>query len=290
MLNSRVTCALVLSLFATAIPLAAQSNTCLAKLQPNVFTRVPVLIDTQADESTAAILPAADILTQILTERIRKRVGSETGTLSAGDSLVSWQQLGGSVIVTTKRDGTFTWKNDTTVSADFMGTKGLDILTRALTEASAGGERVFWPENAKQDSLSFQLSFVTPGVRENGKLEPLKVRVANPVFTLMIPWFKAAEMSEKPRIDYPIRPQSGSAEGKVVLDFVVDSLGHIDPASVKEVAPAKKPIGEDGAYYQRFLASTIRGVPSGKYKPATIGGCPINQQVRQSFDFKLAQQ
>lgn len=280
---------IVLALIATATPILAQSSDCLAKLPPNVFTRVPVLIDTKADDSASAILPAADILTQILTERIRKSLGSETGPLPQGDSVVSWRQLGGSVVVTAHHDGTFAWKKDTTVTADFMGTSGLDILTRALSEASAGGDRVFWPDGAKQDSLSYRLTFESPGVRQNGKLEPLKVRVANPVFTLMIPWFKPAEMSEKPRIDYPIRPQSGSSEGKVILDFVVDTVGHIDPASVKEVPPPKKLIGEEGAYYQRFLASTMRGVPSGKYKPATIAGCPINQQVRQSFDFKLAQ-
>lgn len=280
---------MVPALFATATPLVAQSNDCLAKLPPSVFTRVPVLIDARADDSASAILPAADILTQILTERIRKSLGAETGPLPQGDSIVSWRQLGGSVVVTAHRDGTFTWKKDTTVTADIMGTSGLDILTRALAESSAGGDRIFWPEGVKQDSLSYSLSFESPGVRQNGKLDPLRVRVANPVFTLKIPWYKAAEMSEKPHIVYPIRPPSGSSGGKVVVDFVVDSAGHIDVATVKEVAPAKMPIGDDAVYYRAFLTSTMRGISSAKYKPATIAGCPINQQVRQSFDFKLAQ-
>src|SRR6185436_9642833 len=123
------------------------------------------------------------------------------------------------------RDGTFAFRKDTAVSANFMGTSGLDMLIKALTEASAAGERVFWPDGAKEDSLSFRLSFESPSVRQGGKLEPLRVRVANPVFTLMMPWMTPGAMIKKPRIDYPIKPQSGSSEGQVVLDFVVDTLG-----------------------------------------------------------------
>jgi hypothetical protein len=194
------------------------------------------------------------------------------------------------VIVTAHHDGAFAWRKDSTVSAGFMRTDGLDILTRALGESSAAGDRLFWPDGAKQDSLSYRLSFASPRVRQNGKLEPLKVRVANPVFTLMIPWFKDAEMTDKPRIAYPIKAER-TAEGYLTLEFVVDTLGRIPPGSVKEVfEPGVKRMTEaERAYYDSFLASVRRGVPTGKYKPATIAGCPINQQVRQMFDFKLAQ-
>jgi len=272
--------------------LGAQTNECLAKLGPGVFTRVPVLIDTKPEDAAAeALLPAADILTQILAESIRKRLGSETGPLPVGDSVVSWRELGGAVIVTALRDGTFTWRRDTTVYASFMGTKGLDILDRALKESRDGGERVFWPDGAKGDSLSFRLSFQSPSVRQGGKLEQLQVRVANPVFSLMMPWLTPAEMSKKPRIDYPIKSQTASYEGHVILDFVVDTVGHINPASVHEVlAPGvKRPTGDLGRYYTAFLAATTRGLPTGEFKPATVAGCPINQQVRQTFDFKLDQ-
>jgi hypothetical protein len=214
--------ATLLALLATTTRLVAQSNDCFAKLPPKAFTRVPVLIDTKADDSQSAILPAADILTQILTERIRKSLGSETGPLPTGDSVTSWRQTSGSVVVTVHHDGTFSWRKDSTAIASFTGTGGLDILTRALSESLAAGDRVFWPEGAKQDSLSYHLSFVAPSVRRNGKLEPLKVRIANPAFTLMIPWYSPPEMIEQ------------------------------------------------------------LGVPTGKYKPATIAGCPINENVRQS--------
>jgi hypothetical protein len=292
MLNSTRLTAVFVASFAISIPVGAQTSDCIAKLPPSVFTRVPVLIDTKPEDSAAvAILPAADILTQIVTERVRKTLGSETGPLPQGDAAVSWQQLGGSVLVTAHHDGSFTWRKDTTVTASFMGTQGLDLLAKALAEASASGERVFWPEGPKDDSLSFRLSFESPGVREGGKLEQLRVRVANPVFTLPMPWFKPGEMTKKPRIDYPIRPQSSNYQGKVVLEFVVDSVGHIVPASVQEVLSpgVQRPVGEEAGIYRNFVAATIRGVPSGEYKPATVAGCPINQTVRQLFDFKLDQ-
>lgn len=292
MLNSTCLPAFFVASLGIAFSLGAQTNDCFAKLAPNVFTRVPVLIDTKpADSAAVAILPAADILTQILTEKIRKTLGSETGPLPTGDSAVSWRQLGGAVIVTARRDGSFTWRKDTTVSASFMGTAGLDMLTKALTESSAGGDRIFWPEGVTGDSLSFRLSFESPSVRQGGKLEPLRVRVANPVFTLPMPYFQPAEMSKKPRIDYPIKSQSGNYQGFVVLEFVVDTVGRVNPASVHEVFEpgVKPPVGEVGQYYRSFLAATTRGLPTGEFKPAAIAGCPINQMVRQKFDFKLAQ-
>ena len=292
MLNSTRFVAVLVASLAISSSIEAQTDACFAKLPANTFTRVPVLIDTRPEDSAAvAILPAADILTQIVTEGIRKTLGSETGPLPAGDAAINWRQLGGSVVVTAHRDGTFTWRKDTTVSASFMETQGLDMLAKALTEANSAGERVFWPEGAKEDSLSFRLSFESPGVRQGGKLEQLRVRVANPVFTLMMPWMKPGEMTKKPRIDYPIRTQTANYEGHVVLEFVVDSAGHIDPASVHEfLAPGvKRPTGELGRYYSAFLAATTRGLPTGEFKPATVGGCPINQQVRQTFDFKLGQ-
>ncbi len=292
-MNSSRVLPLLLVLITTSTALGAQSSNCFANLPANVFTRIPVLIDTKAEDTAAvAILSAADILTQIVTERVRKALGAETGPLPAGDSALNWRQLGGAVVVTAKRDGTFTFRKDTAVSSDFMQTNGLDLLTRALTESAAGGDRVFWPETAKGDSLSFRQEFASPAVRPNGKLEPLAVRVANPAFTLPMPWFKLAEMTRKPRIDYPIKPQSGLSQGRVILDFVVDTAGKIDPSSVHEYWPegAKRPVGQDVAYYRSFLAATTRGVATGEYKPATVGGCAINQRVRQSFDFSLANQ
>jgi hypothetical protein len=292
MLNSTRWTAVFVASVAIAISLGAQTTECIAKLPPSVFTRVPVLIDTTPEDSAAvAILPAADILTQIVTEHVRKTLGSETGPLPQGDAVVTWQQLGGSVLVTAHHDGTFAWRKDTTVTVSFMGTQGLDILVKALAEASASGERVFLPEGPKDDSLSFRLSFESPGVREGGKLEQLRVRVANPVFTLPMPWFRPGEMTKKPRIDYPIRPQSSNYQGKVVLEFVVDNVGHIVPASVHEVLSpgVQRPVGEEAGIYRNLVAATIRSAPSGEYKPATIAGCPINHTVRQSFDFKLDQ-
>lgn len=274
---------------------------CVVVLPPNVFTRVAVLLDAQATDSAAkAILPAADILTQAVAERIRASISGASGSAETGgtagqlpiaDSVVSWRQLGGSVVVTTHRDGSYTWiQKPSTATPRFIETGALDLLTRALSETSSSGERIFWPEQATGDSLSFRLSFISPVVRPNGKIEPVRVRVAMPVFTLPVPWFKAAAMVRQPRIDYPLRSEAGAAEGGVTLDFIVDSTGRVDPASVREYWPPamKRPTGYLGDYYRAFLAATVRGLPSGKFEPATVAGCPFSQQVRQLFDFKLS--
>src|SRR5512138_931407 len=87
------TVALFLLPFSSVSPQSVSSaNACIAKLPPSEFARVPVLVDVNAEDPTAEkILPAADLLAQIVSERMRKTLGgSESGPLPVADSVVKW--------------------------------------------------------------------------------------------------------------------------------------------------------------------------------------------------------
>lgn len=67
---------------------------CVAGLPASPFKRVAVVIEASAEVTSAnAILPSAYILTQSVAERIRAKLGGVEGTLSQGDSIVSWRRI-----------------------------------------------------------------------------------------------------------------------------------------------------------------------------------------------------
>src|SRR6266550_6610507 len=257
------------------------SSPCIATLPASAFLRVPVLVDTNPEDMAAVrILPAAELLAQTVAERIRKTLGSETGALPSADSAVKWSELGGSVVVVAHRDGTYTWKEDTTALVGFLGTSELHRIVDALNESMAAGDRIFWPDSVKEDSAAFRLAYAFPFMGPDKKLQPLQVRVANPVFTILMPWFKPAQMSRPPRLQFPTPMPNGSHYG-IMLDFVVDSKGRVVPATISEYVPVGRDSTQGNADYHRaFLKSVIRDLPSAQFTPASIGGCAVDQRVR----------
>lgn len=261
------------------------SSACVAKLPASEFARVPVLVDTNPEDTGAVkILPAADLLAQTVAQRIRKTLGSETGALPSADSAVKWSELGGSVVVVAHRDGTYTWKKDTTELIGFMGTSELHRIVDALSESMAAGDRIFWPDSMEQDSAAFRLAYAFPVMGPDKKIQPLQVRVANPAFTIMMPWFKRAQMSRPPPVHFPTPLPNGNHYG-IMLDFVVDSKGRVVPATIREyVPPGRDSTQGNASYHRAFLQSVIRDLPSAQFTPASIGGCAVDQRVRNPLD------
>jgi hypothetical protein len=260
------------------------SSACIAKLPASEFLRVPVLVYTNPEDMAAVkILPAAELLAQTVAERIRKTLGSETGALPIADSAVKWSGLGGSVVVVAHRDGSYTWKEDTTALVGFLDTSELHRIVDALNESLAAGDRIFWSDSVKEDSAAFRLAYAFPFMGPDKKLQPLQVRVANPVFTILMPWFKPAKMSRPPHSHFPT-PMPNGHYG-IMLDFVVDSKGRVVPATISEYVPPGRDSTQGNADYHRaFLQSVIRDLPSAQFTPASIGGCAVDQRVRNPLD------
>jgi TonB family protein len=66
-------------------------------------------------------------------------------------------------------------------------------------------------------------------------------------------------------------------EGSVDLSFVVDETGRVTPGTVRLVSFTTA----------AFAQAVLDIVPRFRLEPATIGGCPVKQLVRQPFQFHL---
>src|SRR5688500_12216169 len=291
-------CALLLLASLTARTVAAQSDTaslsdCIARLPASVFTRVTVVLQVDAIESSAPsrqVLPSLALVTQSVAARLRELLGAGTKQLPAGDPVLSWRQLSAPLVVAVYPDGRFSWRRDDEWQPETDAHRaGSDLLERALAAVRDSGERVYFPEGAVQDSLLFRLAYLWPGVTRFGQIEPLPLRVAFPVFTLPTPWLKPVAPIRPPRPRYPEGSILGGAEGTLILQFVVDTSGRADMRTVRDLWPRDRPrlTGELGAHYEAFLAAVTSALRGARYEPAQIGGWLVRHLVRVPCAVKL---
>jgi hypothetical protein len=261
---------------------------CAARIPPDSLVRVVVHLEANvADSATRPILPSADLLLQLASERVQRRLGASPGTVPLGDAVVAWPDLGVRVAVTLHRDGRFTWP--ATDDPAETPAPAAELLRRALADLAADGERVFWPEGLPGDSAAVELHFHHAVVRPDGTAEPLRLRVAMPLLSLPVPRTSPVVQTRSASIAYPELSLRGGAVGTVVLEFVVDTAGRVDPATVRELWSPGRPrlTGDVGRYYDAFLKATMRGLATARYEPARVGGCAVRQLVQQPFEYRF---
>jgi hypothetical protein len=163
------------------------------------------------------------------------------------------------------------------------------LLARALSAARAAGARIGWPSGAQEDSLMFELEYRVPEIRPPGTVRPMRARLAVPVFSMARPWRTEVEVRRPPSVTYPSEPRGAWVEGNVMLEFVVDTAGRLAPGPIKDIWPAGRPrlTGDEGAWYEDFIAAARRGLYAARFAPATVGGCPVPQLEQMPFTFNL---
>ena len=77
---------------------------------------------------------------------------------------------------------------------------------------------------------------------------------------------------------YPPELMSAGTEGGVFLQFVVDSSGRADAASIEVVRSS----------HPAFTRSVRQALPLMLFTPATIGGRRVRQLVEQNFEFRIS--
>jgi len=122
-------------------------------------------------------------------------------------------------------------------------------------------------------------------------MQPLLVRVAAiPMFSMAMPRSQPVAIRRPGHLNYPPSERSASIEGVIVLQFIVDSTGHVVYKSIKDTWPTNRPrlTGVSGAHYDAFLNAARLAASEARYDPAKVGGCPVKQVVEQPFTFSLA--
>jgi hypothetical protein len=152
-----------------------------------------------------------------------------------------------------------------------------------------GGPWFLWPDSTL-DSLVFDLKLRVPLVDHEGPaVFVVPVRNGVPVFTVLRPWGESAHVIRPPHVWYPQGLDRSGVEGSLVVQFVVDTNGRADPATVRDLWPSDRPrlTGELGAYYDRFLGTVKSALEDARFQPANVGGCPIRQIVKMPFTFHV---
>lgn len=83
--------------------------------------------------------------------------------------------------------------------------------------------------------------------------------------------------ADNPRPDYPRALRAAGVEGEVLVTFVVDSAGRVEPGSIRVVQ----------ATHEQFADAVRRWLPRTRYRPAEVGGRRVRQYVQQQVGFAL---
>jgi TonB family protein len=84
------------------------------------------------------------------------------------------------------------------------------------------------------------------------------------------------QLLEQPSLRYPPALAQAGVAGHVELEFVVDTLGRVEPPSVRTLAST----------HPEFEAAARRAVLVSRFRPARWHGQVVRQMARQSFRFR----
>jgi TonB family protein len=76
---------------------------------------------------------------------------------------------------------------------------------------------------------------------------------------------------------YPDALKSVNVTGEVMVQYIVDARGRVEPGSIKILSTSHK----------LFAEAVRRALLEARYRPAEVGGNPVRQLVEQPFIFKL---
>lgn len=152
-----------------------------------------------------------------------------------------------------------------------------DATIRAIDSASRlGGIGPAFFE-MKPDPLPLRMTF---------RLDEPKSELNVPFYSLRFPAYLEYE-TDKPALSlpgnaaprYPPELREENIEGDVLVQFVVDTLGHADMRTFRLLGPPR--------VYREFVQAVIDALPKMRFSPAVYRGCKVKQMVQLPFAFKL---
>lgn len=101
---------------------------------------------------------------------------------------------------------------------------------------------------------------------------------ALPLLPADIPTFdEPAAAIRQPQPRYPPALRLASIEGRVLVEFVIDTTGLIDPGSLRIVERT----------HQGFEAAALEALERSMFRPARVAGRPVRQRTLQSIAFRI---
>jgi TonB family protein len=88
---------------------------------------------------------------------------------------------------------------------------------------------------------------------------------------------RAVQVTRAATPRYPDALRSVNIQGEVIVSYIVDARGRVEPGSINVISATHK-----------LFADAVRvALLNARYRPAEVGGQPVRQLVEQPFIFKL---
>ena len=76
---------------------------------------------------------------------------------------------------------------------------------------------------------------------------------------------------------YPSRLRQQGVTGRVIVSFVVDTAGRVEPASVSVISATERD----------FVDPTLEAVRGSRFSPGLLAGCPVRVRIVQPVNYCL---
>lgn len=98
----------------------------------------------------------------------------------------------------------------------------------------------------------------------------------NAVFTEAVVEVKP-EVVRMPAVEYPDSLRLAGVQGRVMIQFIIDTMGRAEPASIQVVQSP----------HPGFDAPALRVVTEAEFKPGRVAGRPVRVLVLLPIDYKV---
>lgn len=253
--------------------------------------RVAAYIRSDAVLSAKPFRQSADLLLEILGERLRGSLSAKAGELPIGEPKFAGFNTEGLIAVSIYRDGRMSAvvRSDSadTDSARIAGTR---LAAAMLRQAWKEGDRVYWPDGVKEDSAQFNIHFWKPLPRRDGSERKAQTSYAVAVFSLALPWAEPPSVDSFPKPVYPSESRFKGIQADITLSFVVDTTGFPMISTAHDVLPegAPVPVGDMADRYREFVRSAAQSLVASRFHPARIAGCKVRERIDFPVTFRLA--
>jgi hypothetical protein len=273
-------------------PHMLDSGSCVASLPDSAFARTAVYLTMAVRNPIPQPIPSmiANVM-QAVVDRADSALGSSPPYLPNGEPRVTWHDLGDMLLLTWHRNGQLTWSILTDSGAPPRDTASIGhVVARSLAATIATGE-VFlaWPRDATNDSVQFDVRFQRSRVKPDRTLEPVEAVFAIPILGVRSPWETPVTVLKQAHPVYPSQLQREGVRATVRIEFVVDTTGRADTATIRDAWPPWRPrlTGRLGKYYDEFFDAAARSIANARFAPATVAGCKVRQMVVQPFSWEI---
>ena len=231
-----------------------------------------------------------DLVSEHIAEQVRTALGGASAIVPKVDSLVTWQNTSFELplVLVLRRDQATTWRAEPNVSP--TQSKLLAVYLDVLHKMAPDDLWIVWPKNFAPDSLVLRLyvappdsSTYWPGV--GGRKPELQIALFSS--TIGVVPKTSALPDHQGQARYPVDAERHGVTATVIMQFVIDTAGHADSATITNVKPAGGTFNFPNAerYYREFVAAARQAVLATTYHPAQVGSCRVRQLVLAPYTF-----